>query len=101
MSIRELPKSDKEQEHRDWITNATIEELDEYIAIHSETPTFYRMALAQRNKLHFHKLKKSHWTMTPMFWLVLASFLLALLLGWKKIEPYFEFLFPAVFPLYQ
>ena len=97
MPIREFPQSSDEQEHRNWIADASIEELDEYLRHFSATPTFYRMALAQREKLHFHILRKPHWTMTPMFWIVFASFVLTLILGWKKIKSCLESLFLSVF----
>jgi len=96
MSIREFPKNHNEKVHRAWLADANMDELNEYLQHYSSFPTLYNMAFAQREKLHFHILKKPHWTMTPMFWLVLASFLLTLLLGWKKIEPYLESLFLSV-----
>jgi len=99
MTIREFPEANNEQAHREWLTNATIEELDAYIPVYSATPTFYRMALAQREKLYFHKLNKPHWTMTPMFWIVLLSLFLTLLLDWKKIVSSFESFFLFVWNL--
>lgn len=65
MSIREFPQSSNEQEHRDWIADATIEELDEYIRHYSSTPTFYRMAVAQREKLYFELKNKIEPSQSP------------------------------------
>jgi hypothetical protein len=54
-----------ESEHRDWIREATDEQLDEYILCVSGNRLLSPMALAERQRRHFKHLSKPHWTMTP------------------------------------
>jgi hypothetical protein len=74
-----------EEEHRAWIGKASLEQLDEYLAHFSDTPTFYRMATARQQQLQFAVLKKTHWTVTWSFWLLVASLVLTSIIGWKEI----------------
>jgi hypothetical protein len=66
-------------EHRDWILEATDDELDEYILGQIRNPSFREMALAERGKRHFKHLSKPHWTTTPNFWLTVVAVIVAFL----------------------
>lgn len=46
--------------HREWILSHSIKELDEYLVRFGHIDEFYRMATAQRERLHFDLLGKRH-----------------------------------------
>jgi hypothetical protein len=68
-------------EHRDWILEATDEQLDEYILHTASNQFLYPMAVSERQRRHFKHLSnaaKPHWTLTPTFWISVGVLIVSL-----------------------
>lgn len=64
--------------HRDWILAAKDEHLDEYILSIGGNERLRQMALAERERRHFNRLSKPHWTLTPTFLITVGILIIAL-----------------------
>jgi hypothetical protein len=72
--------------HRDWLAAASDDLLDEYIANISNNDSFHRMAVAERERRHFLRVLKPHWSVTPNFWITVIACLAAVgafWFGWR------------------
>lgn len=64
---------------RNWLSNvATDEQVDEFISQTVGNEILHRMGLAEREKRHFNRLSKPHWTLTPTFWITVGVLIISL-----------------------
>lgn len=59
--MRELPKSNDEQEHREWLANANIEQVAKYRQHYSSFPTFRSMGSARWEELQLDLKNRTAW----------------------------------------
>lgn len=100
MPIREFPKSDNKEEHQEYITSCIDDDLDEYILHISATPSFYRMAVAERNKRTIASNRKPHWSKNPIIVFPVLLLLLTASIEYQVLTEFLESLFHKLLNLF-
>jgi hypothetical protein len=77
-------------EQRDWVLQATDEQLDEYLSLISGNESLHRIAIAERQRRHFAKLSKPHWSLTPGFIVGVFAMVFAAIASWPVIREWIQ-----------
>jgi hypothetical protein len=64
---------DENTEHREWIVEASDEELHEYILRQTRSETMRKMAISELANRRFKQSSKPHWTVLPSYRLLQIS----------------------------
>ena len=95
--INKLLNTTDTKVHKDWLANASLSQIEEYLRELTTDSLYLHMGLAERERRYFDLLRKPQWTITPTFWIVVASVVISLLalslsliVGWSEIRAFFH-----------
>src|SRR3989442_8452985 len=83
--FNELLKTTDLETHRDWISKASVQDLDEYLVRFGHIENLYRMATSQREHLHFDLLSKPHRLIWWTFWVASLTLIVCVIGYWDQI----------------
>jgi hypothetical protein len=75
--VRDILSDDvSHRERREWLSSASIVELEEFLHSVSVHQSEYQYACTELESRLAHAAMKPHWSVVPTFWLVVVSVLL-------------------------